>query len=787
MFKLKNLHNNADIYVESKEKEVFMSGMSVGGLASGLDTNSIIAQLTALEQAKVTRESKKKDAAQETLTKFNDLETRLNNLDSKARALHSPENFNVFKALSNYEEYAVVSGGEGATAGQYELKVYDLATTQKVASNTFEKINEPIGSNTTITLSTSVAAQKTDSTKKEVDVVIEAKDTLKDIMNKINAAEGAGVKASMMTMSDGTNRLILTAVDTGTKGFYMKENANGNENTLLGDKLGIISDEQSKLTSSGSLLTMEDPDTGHSGVANGETTFDKIDTGLGKNKFGTNDVFNIKIKDGTGNDVTVSANIHDGTDYKTINTVLGELNTQLAGFGSDLTASLNSSGEIVLTGAAGNENFTDANIKGVEIKIGESKQRFNEDGTAAEDGDGNPILDFVTKKTLADNAQSKNNMSFGNVWNAENVINQAKNAHYTIDGMAIGSRSNSDGDSIMGTTFTLKKVSVDDRNDITIKTSLELDMDALSTKIAEFVEEFNSLLKFIDDNAKSTVKEETDETTGKKKNTRTVGAFTGDSNISGLRDKLRQMMSSVINEIANPPKVGEEANPKYEGYYTAYSSASRIGIITDKNGYFEVDKEKLTKALNADFEGVRRLFSASSFSNENGYKVGRSTKNTQAGTYEIRKSDIEGGDPEIWFKGSRIDNDPSYKVNWTGNSIVSLTQYSNDHLKVLNEISIEIPSDLKDRASVTFSRGIASKLSSFMEQAKSTVNGFFKSSKEMYQDRIDSIQDRVDQLQARVDNYNKRLVSQFSALERTMSNLQAQTANMMSALGGTYR
>lgn len=775
-----------------------MSGMSVGGLASGLDTNSIIAQLTALEQAKVTRESKKKDAAQETLTKFNDLEARLGNLDAKARALHSPNNFNVFKALSNYEEYAVVSGGEGATAGQYELKVYDLATTQKVASNTFEKINEPVldaGTSTTITISTSVAAQKTDSTKKEVDILIEDKDTLKDIMNKINAAEGAGVKASMMTMSDGTNRLILTAVDTGTKGFYMKE-AGGIG--LLSDKLGIISDEQSKLTSSGSLLTMEDPDTGHSGVANGETTFDKIDTGLGKNKFNENDVFNIKIKGKDGSDITISSKIYDngsngGTiGYRKISDVLIELNNELStrldsnGDNLGLRAELNSSGEIVLIGGADNTNFTTENIKGVEIKIGESKQRFEADGiTPILDGSNNPIFDFVSKKTLADNAQSKNNMSFGNVWNEENVINQAKNAHYTIDGMAIGSRSNSDGDSIMGTTFTLKKISVDERNDITIKTSLELDMDALSSKIADFVEEFNSLLKFIDDNAKSTVKEETDEATGRKKNTRTVGAFTGDSNISGLRDKLRQMMSSVINEIANPPKIGEEVNPKYEGYYTSYSSASRIGIITDKNGYFEVNKEKLTKALNADFEGVRRLFSASSFSSDNGYKVGRFTKNTQAGTYEIRKG--EGSDPEIWYNGARIDNDSSYKVNWTGNSIVSLTRYSNDHLKVLNEISIEIPSDLKERASVTFSRGIASKLSSFMEQAKSTVNGFFKSSKEMYQDRIDSIQDRVDQLQARVDNYNKRLINQFSALERTMSNLQAQTANMMSALGGTYR
>ncbi|MCL1957246.1 MAG: hypothetical protein FWF63_07980, partial [Fibromonadales bacterium] len=193
-----------------------MPAMSVGGLASGLDTNNIIAQLTALEQAKVTREVKKKENAQLTMDKFKELETKLLSIQTKAKTLELPKDFNVFKSTSNYEDYATISGGEGATAGQYGLIVYQLATTQKVASNSFSAVNksmvdlglmernaltdkdeDPI----TIYLSLSEAAKKADPKKGPAEIKINASDTLKDIVSKINAAEGTGVRASIMSMS----------------------------------------------------------------------------------------------------------------------------------------------------------------------------------------------------------------------------------------------------------------------------------------------------------------------------------------------------------------------------------------------------------------------------------------------------------------------------------------------------------------------------------------------------------------------------------------------------------
>ena len=712
-----------------------MPTMSVGGLASGLDTNSIIAQLTALEQSKVARENQKKESAQNTLEKFKDLETRLGNLQAKAKGLELPKDFNVFKANSNYDDIASISGGEGATPGQYELVVHQLATSQKVASESFGAVNTAMSDNehwatasggesfVTLTLSLSEAVKKADPKKTPVEIKINGSDTLKDIMNKINSAEGTGVKASIMSMANGENRLVLTAVDTGTKGFSINETGG---TSFLSDVLGLVEKGESQATSSGALLTK-------TGAANADTIFNEIDMGLGSANALKNNDDKLGIKlDGNWKFIDVY--------NRSVGDVLDDINTELDllyGAGK-VVADINSSGEIYFKGADDSDFFDSTKLSDVEIKIGHY----------------NGVDDFDKVK------RDMGKLNIGNVF--QTTITTAQNAFYTIDGMAIGSQSNNDDKSIMGTTFTLKKADTEK----VVKLSLEPDMGSLADKIGAFVEEFNSLLKFIDENSKASIKEETDKETGKKTSKRIVGPFTGDSGISGLRDSLRTMFAGTVNELT-----GLLGN----GYKTEYSSAPRLGIITNKEGFFDVDKDKLTKALNADFEGVRRLFTTGGFSDTVGFSVGHFGKDSTAGIYKYNGTD--------WLLNGNV-----VEGSWFDNKIFTTK----------NGLSFEIPdgyvrgSDDKD-VQVTFLRGIAGQISNFVEKAKTGYyselsgkyyDGFFKQSKDTYQKRIDDIQKRVDQLQVRVDNYNSRLVKQFSALERSMSNLQAQTSNMMSALSG---
>jgi flagellar capping protein FliD len=867
-----------------------MPAMSVGGLASGLDTNSIISQLTALEQTKVTREAKKKEAAQSTLDKFKELQTRLGTLQSKASGLRLPTNFNMFAATSNYPEYAQIKGGEGATAGQYEVTVNQLATTQKVASKSFKAVNTALDGNNggTITLSTSIAAQKKDPTKKTVDVKIEKSDTLKDIVSKINAAEGTGVRASLMTMANGENRLVLTAVDTGTNGFFIKESTGGN---LLTNVLGILDDENQKVKSANAFVTKE------GFAATEETTFDDLNSVFKEDNFASGDKIGIYlpvIHTGSNNSTSepgwVAFDLYEDGVSKTIGEVLKEINDALLTAGATgITASLNSSGEIVLEGsfkdADSNEdkNFgNSANLAKVKIQIISPTALADKDleaedfaaklnaintntvnrdtfldkyyddstenanikaaaDTAADTAAVNAVIAAAQKANVYDpDTFDINNFlsdpsykkvydeEYGKIYNDEinksiltamgrngdtltiterdsivkeeiqkeidkqqqamftvkkdmgklssanvfkNVISEAQNAFYTVDGMGVSSQSNEDDKLISGTTFVLLKAD----KDKTVKVSLELDQNALVEKIAGFVEEFNALLRFIDENTKVTTKEEENPATGRKQNTRVTGPFSGDSAISSLRDQLKAMMTSTIDQIAKGLKDDDT-----DRYSTPYSSASRLGIVTNREGYLDVDRDKLNKALTADFEGVRRLFTANSFSDTNGFRVGNFGKDAQAGVYEVYATG------KVFLNGKEVE--------------LSGSSYGNI-LTTKDGLSFEIPSSnikfdsegnpYEAPARVTFVRGIADQMSNFVEKAKALTNtlsngkivpGFFKQTEKTYEDRIKSIQERIDVLQIRVDNYSMRITNQFNALERSMSTLQSQTSNMMSAL-----
>jgi len=746
-----------------------MPAMSVGGLISGLDTNSIIAQLSALEQMKVTRELQKKDNAQKTLDKFKELQTRLNNLANKASILETPNKFNVFKALSNYEDYAVISGKEGATAGNYELKINQLATSQKVASRKFDAVNTPLfdtpqalddvfGDDETITinLSKSEAALKADPTKKTVDVVISKSDTLKDIVNKINAAEGTGVKASIMTMGDGDNRLILTAVDTGTKGFSITQGDTGTVDLMayLGILKGNSTGKAEFEVAFSTALVTEDGE-----VAKGTDTFDKFSTRL--NEIENGDVVGIYLpaNKGDGSGGWVTFDLYSGGVARSIDEVLLDINDALSGSGSSIVASLNKYGEICLTGDVyGDQNFGSTGDSVVKIQIGTLKTGLSADPIApGANLYGEDSIFKDVKKDMGTFAQR-------NVF--ETIMSEGKNAIYSIDGMWVSSQSNSDEKTISGSVITLKKVSKDDMEPI--KVSLELDKDGLANNISAFIDEYNALIKFIDENAKATIEEKTDEITGKKSSQRIVGAFTGEAGISSLRENLKQMLTRTIDEIT-----GTKGNG---GFSTLYSSAARVGITTQRDGSIGVDREKLLKAIDADFEGVRRLFTVNDFSDTPGFSVGRYTKDSQAGIYDIR--DISGGlgtDYEVFLNGSQ----ESLKWTLTGGNILTLE----------NGLSFEIPAG-GGGAKVTFVRGLASQLTNFVEIAKSikvypdgrTYLGYFKETEKTYSDRIAEIQKRADLLQMRVDSYTNRISKQFSAMERSMANLQSQTSNMLAAL-----
>lgn len=183
-------------------------GISISGLASGLDTASIISQLQAVEAKPIALIQQKESDYQVQLSAYSTLKNSLNSFQSAVQDLEGLDNTHTFSASSSNSNLLSVSAGTGAIAGNYSITVNALASAQKLISGAFSP-TEAVGEGT---------IHLTVGTKTPVDITVSATDTLSDIADSINNA-GAGIKASVVF--DGTkDYLTLTGENTGTANAF---------------------------------------------------------------------------------------------------------------------------------------------------------------------------------------------------------------------------------------------------------------------------------------------------------------------------------------------------------------------------------------------------------------------------------------------------------------------------------------------------------------------------------------------------------------------------------------
>lgn len=177
--------------------------ISVGGLISGLDTNSIIDQLLALQQKPIVKLQQQEANYQVELSAYGSMQAVLDSLKSAMGGLDSVSDLTSFSATSGDTDLFSVSADENATAGSYDVTVQNLAKVHKLTSGAFTE-TEAVGGGT-IHLRLGDAAA--------VDISVSATDTISDVAQAINDAD-AGVNAAVIF--DGTSYfLTLTGEETG--------------------------------------------------------------------------------------------------------------------------------------------------------------------------------------------------------------------------------------------------------------------------------------------------------------------------------------------------------------------------------------------------------------------------------------------------------------------------------------------------------------------------------------------------------------------------------------------
>jgi flagellar hook-associated protein 2 len=187
-----------------------MASITSIGVGSGLDVNSIVTQLMALEQRPLTLLQLKAATMQTRISAFGSLKAKLSSLDDVATRLADPANWNPLTASSTDSTSVTASAASTAKPGSYTVEVSQLAQAQALSSGSYGSSASVVGTGKfTLELGTTAAGVFTPKSGAlpTLLTIDSSHQTLAGIRDTINASS-SGVTASIVT-SGGTSRLVL--------------------------------------------------------------------------------------------------------------------------------------------------------------------------------------------------------------------------------------------------------------------------------------------------------------------------------------------------------------------------------------------------------------------------------------------------------------------------------------------------------------------------------------------------------------------------------------------------
>ena len=228
-----------------------MSGISLSGLASGLDWQSLVAQLIAAERAPETALLAQQSIDTQKIDAFSTINTDLLALQTAVQALGDN---NVFlgrtAAVGDPNSGWSVTASPGADIGQHTFNVLTLATNaQRVgASNAGAAISatSDVSGVTLATMNVVTPITAGNFTVNGAQVAIETTDSLQDVFDKISTATGGSVTASYDPSTDtislsSSGEIVLGAAnDTSNFLSVAKLFNNGTGNITSTGQLGVV-------------------------------------------------------------------------------------------------------------------------------------------------------------------------------------------------------------------------------------------------------------------------------------------------------------------------------------------------------------------------------------------------------------------------------------------------------------------------------------------------------------------------------------------------------------------
>jgi flagellar hook-associated protein 2 len=188
--------------------------ISSPGVGSGLDINSIVTQLAAVEKQPLVQLQKNASKLQTQLSSFGTVKSQLASLQDASAALLSSDTWGAKTFSSNNTSAITGSVSTSALASSFSVGVTQLAAAQ-TARTAAMTTTSTVGADGSLSIAIGTWSGSTfaQGTATPISVSISSTDTLTSVASKINSA-GAGVSASVVT-SGTEQRLLISGTNTG--------------------------------------------------------------------------------------------------------------------------------------------------------------------------------------------------------------------------------------------------------------------------------------------------------------------------------------------------------------------------------------------------------------------------------------------------------------------------------------------------------------------------------------------------------------------------------------------
>jgi len=444
-------------------------------------------------------------------------------------------------------------------------------------------------------------------------------------------------------------------------------------------------------------------------------------------------------------DITTTSSASSGTYSLIVNNLATESKLITSGYAGTTTSIASGTVTIVIGSSASATvtiNSTNNTLDGLRLAVNnlglDVKASFLNDGDTT-----NPYRLLISGTQTGSSgtvtmshATTQTPFSGGSAGVSFETTQTARDASLLLDGVSITKSSNTVTDVISGAALKLQSAGSG-----TI--SLSTDTEAITTKVSDFVDEFNDISLFLSEQL--ALDSETEET----------GVLFGNFAVQNLQQILRSSISSKVTGISGD-----------------YTYLSQIGITTQSDGTIILDTDDFSDALVGDIENVSQLFSSNgSVTNSSVAYVGF-TSDTEPGYYDIQ---VSNGVPQLSNSGASTFVNASGSGNfWAGSSgdstglnfrISSLTDGSYGQISLSIGVAEILNRELKD-------------------MVDSSLNGPLVTELDTIKETVDDYNETLLEQAERLLEFEESLKARFTNLEIVLGRLNAQKDTFNSALTG---